>query len=100
MFALLVLWFGISVPLVYLGSYSGFRKESHSILYHVISCFIDFVSIVSIDYVMCIDCISFVIDFESMPSYYRRKSPKQSQRKNVVDNIIKVEKIKKIEDHL
>merc|ERR1719159_1261351 len=27
MFALLVLWFGISVPLVYLGSYSGFRKE-------------------------------------------------------------------------
>merc|ERR1719329_640407 len=26
MFALLVLWFGISVPLVYLGSYSGFRK--------------------------------------------------------------------------
>jgi len=28
MFALLVLWFGISVPLVYLGSYSGFRKEA------------------------------------------------------------------------
>merc|ERR1719401_2490002 len=26
MFALLVLWFGISVPLVYLGSYSGFKK--------------------------------------------------------------------------
>merc|ERR1719424_2373536 len=28
MFALLVLWFGISVPLVYLGSYSGFRKAA------------------------------------------------------------------------
>merc|ERR1719375_1283865 len=28
MFALLVLWFGISVPLVYLGSYSGFRREA------------------------------------------------------------------------
>jgi len=28
MFALLVLWFGISVPLVYLGSYSGFRKPA------------------------------------------------------------------------
>jgi transmembrane 9 superfamily protein 2/4 len=28
MFALLVLWFGISVPLVYLGSYSGFRRAS------------------------------------------------------------------------
>merc|ERR1719324_229806 len=28
MFALLVLWFGISVPLVYLGSYSGFRKDA------------------------------------------------------------------------
>jgi transmembrane 9 superfamily protein 2/4 len=27
MFALLVLWFGISVPLVYLGSYTGFRKD-------------------------------------------------------------------------
>jgi transmembrane 9 superfamily protein 2/4 len=27
MFALLVLWFGISVPLVFLGSYLGFRKE-------------------------------------------------------------------------
>merc|ERR1711953_1528503 len=27
MFALLVLWFGISVPLVFLGSYFGFRKE-------------------------------------------------------------------------
>jgi len=26
MFAILVLWFGISVPLVYLGSYSGFRR--------------------------------------------------------------------------
>jgi len=28
MFALLVLWFGISVPLVYLGSYSGFRRAA------------------------------------------------------------------------
>merc|ERR1712217_685510 len=28
MFALLVLWFGISVPLVFLGSYFGFRKEA------------------------------------------------------------------------
>jgi len=28
MFALLVLWFGISVPLVFLGSYVGFRKEA------------------------------------------------------------------------
>jgi transmembrane 9 superfamily protein 2/4 len=28
MFALLVLWFGISVPLVYLGSYSGFKKPA------------------------------------------------------------------------
>merc|ERR1719486_1727803 len=28
MFALLVLWFGISVPLVYLGSYSGFRRPA------------------------------------------------------------------------
>jgi len=28
MFALLVLWFGISVPLVYLGSYSGFRSAA------------------------------------------------------------------------
>lgn len=28
MFALLVLWFGISVPLVFLGSYFGFRKAS------------------------------------------------------------------------
>merc|ERR1719265_2907945 len=28
MFALLVLWFGISVPLVFLGSYFGFRKPS------------------------------------------------------------------------
>jgi len=28
MFALLVLWFGISVPLVYLGSYTGFRKAA------------------------------------------------------------------------
>merc|ERR1712113_1076516 len=27
MFALLVLWFGISVPLVFLGSYFGFRKD-------------------------------------------------------------------------
>merc|ERR1712139_365330 len=26
MFAILVLWFGISLPLVYLGSYSGFRR--------------------------------------------------------------------------
>merc|ERR1719363_9434 len=28
MFALLVLWFGISVPLVFLGSYCGFRKDA------------------------------------------------------------------------
>merc|ERR1719390_475406 len=28
MFALLVLWFGISVPLVFLGSYFGFRKPA------------------------------------------------------------------------
>lgn len=28
MFALLVLWFGISVPLVFLGSYFGYRKEA------------------------------------------------------------------------
>merc|ERR1712137_316834 len=28
LFALLVLWFGISVPLVFLGSYFGFRKEA------------------------------------------------------------------------
>merc|ERR1719378_431427 len=28
LFALLVLWFGISVPLVYLGSYTGFRKAA------------------------------------------------------------------------
>merc|ERR1719424_1642722 len=28
MFALLVLWFGISVPLVYLGSYTGFRRPA------------------------------------------------------------------------
>jgi len=28
MFAVLVLWFGISVPLVYLGSYSGFRRPA------------------------------------------------------------------------
>merc|ERR1719409_1889874 len=28
MFALLVLWFGISVPLVYLGSYQGFKKDA------------------------------------------------------------------------
>jgi len=28
MFALLVLWFGISVPLAFLGSYLGFRKEA------------------------------------------------------------------------
>jgi len=28
MFALLVLWFGISVPLVFLGAYFGFRKET------------------------------------------------------------------------
>merc|ERR1719265_2472845 len=27
MFAILVLWFGISVPLVFLGSYFGFRKD-------------------------------------------------------------------------
>merc|ERR1712164_62512 len=28
MFALLVLWFGISVPLVFLGSYFGYRKDA------------------------------------------------------------------------
>merc|ERR1719215_2551967 len=28
MFALLVLWFGISMPLVYLGSYQGFKKAA------------------------------------------------------------------------
>merc|ERR1712087_690171 len=28
MFALLVLWFGISVPLVFLGAYIGFRKPA------------------------------------------------------------------------
>ena len=28
MFALLVLWFGISVPLVFLGSYFGYRRKS------------------------------------------------------------------------
>merc|ERR1719301_104467 len=28
MFALLVLWFGISVPLVFLGAYFGFRKAT------------------------------------------------------------------------
>merc|ERR1719174_822553 len=28
MFAILVLWFGISLPLVYLGSYSGFRRPA------------------------------------------------------------------------
>merc|ERR1711953_879777 len=28
MFALLVLWFGISVPLVFLGAYYGFRKDA------------------------------------------------------------------------
>jgi len=28
MFAILTLWFGISVPLVYLGSYSGFRRDA------------------------------------------------------------------------
>merc|ERR1719163_2006171 len=28
MFALLVLWFGISVPLVFLGAYLGYRKEA------------------------------------------------------------------------
>merc|ERR1712066_973116 len=28
MFALLILWFGISVPLVFLGSYFGFRKQA------------------------------------------------------------------------
>merc|ERR1712232_10363 len=28
MFALLILWFGISVPLVFLGSYFGFRKDA------------------------------------------------------------------------
>merc|ERR1740130_256827 len=28
MFAILVLWFGISVPLVFLGSYLGFRKDA------------------------------------------------------------------------
>merc|ERR1739848_368415 len=31
MFAILVLWFGISVPLVFLGSYFGFRKEAISV---------------------------------------------------------------------
>jgi len=31
MFALLVLWFGISVPLVFLGSYFGFRKDAISV---------------------------------------------------------------------
>merc|ERR1719401_2789849 len=31
MFALLVLWFGISVPLVFLGSYFGFRKDPISL---------------------------------------------------------------------
>merc|ERR1719174_3542554 len=28
MFAILVLWFGISVPLVFLGSYLGFRSDA------------------------------------------------------------------------
>mmetsp|Transcript_11630 Transcript_11630/g.19074 ORF Transcript_11630/g.19074 Transcript_11630/m.19074 type:complete len:621 (-) Transcript_11630:107-1969(-) len=28
MFAIVILWFGISVPLVYLGSYSGFRRAA------------------------------------------------------------------------
>merc|ERR1719171_1763982 len=28
MFALLVLWFGISVPLVFLGSYFGYKKDA------------------------------------------------------------------------
>ena len=28
MFALLVLWFGISVPLVFLGSYFGYRRKN------------------------------------------------------------------------
>merc|ERR1740130_1324330 len=28
MFAILVLWFGISVPLVYLGSFMGFKRET------------------------------------------------------------------------
>merc|ERR1739848_608888 len=28
MFALLLLWFGISVPLVFLGAYLGFRRET------------------------------------------------------------------------
>merc|ERR1719230_699579 len=28
MFALLVLWFGISVPLVFFGAYAGFRKPA------------------------------------------------------------------------
>merc|ERR1712050_586405 len=28
MFALLVLWFGVSVPLVFFGAYAGFRKPS------------------------------------------------------------------------
>merc|ERR1719316_1499537 len=28
MFAILTLWFGISVPLVYLGSYSGFKRDA------------------------------------------------------------------------
>merc|ERR1711953_1023664 len=31
MFALLVLWFGISVPLVFLGAYYGFRKDAISV---------------------------------------------------------------------
>lgn len=31
MFALLVLWFGISVPLVYLGSYIGYKKQAISV---------------------------------------------------------------------
>merc|ERR1712084_189444 len=31
MFALLVLWFGISVPLVFLGSYFGFRRDAMSL---------------------------------------------------------------------
>merc|ERR1711920_828928 len=31
MFALLVLWFGISVPLVFLGSYFGYRRDAISL---------------------------------------------------------------------
>merc|ERR1719305_1062091 len=31
MFAILVLWFGISVPLVYVGAYFGYRKEAISL---------------------------------------------------------------------